>query len=50
LDMGFHLLIFLTLSSAMHSTWPNQLNLCILINPIMFRSFINSFIESLELL
>jgi hypothetical protein len=35
--MGFHLLIFLTLlSSAMHSTWHNQLNLCILINPIMF--------------
>jgi len=27
LDMGFHLLIFCTiLSSAMHSTWPNQFN------------------------
>src|SRR5215475_7305738 len=29
LDMGFHLLIFFTLlSSVMHSTWPNQFNLC----------------------
>ena len=32
LDMGFHLLIFFTLlSSAIRSTWPNQINLCFLI-------------------
>ena len=38
LYMGFHLLIFWTLlSSAMRSTWPNQFNLCFLINPIIFR-------------
>jgi hypothetical protein len=38
--MGFHLLIFWTLlSSAMRSTWPNQFNLCFLINPIIFRPF-----------
>ena len=37
LDMGFHLLIFCTiLSSAMRSTWPNQFNVCFLINPIIF--------------
>jgi len=37
LDMGFHFLIFCTiLSSAMCSTWPNQFNLCFLINPIIF--------------
>jgi hypothetical protein len=36
-------LIFLTLlSSAMRSTWPNQLNLCLLINLIMFDPFITS--------
>ena len=34
LDMGFHLLIFFTLSSVMRSTWPNQFNLCFSINPI----------------
>ena len=40
LDMGFHLLIFCTiLSSAMHSTWPSQFNLCFLINPIIFCPF-----------
>jgi len=40
LYMGFHLLIFWTLlSSAMHSTWPNQFNLCFLINPIIFCPF-----------
>jgi len=34
LDTCFHLLIFCTLlSSAMRSTWPNQFNLCFLINP-----------------
>jgi hypothetical protein len=44
--MGFHLLIFLTLSSsAMRSTWANRLNLCILINPIMFSPFVNSLIS-----
>ena len=38
LDIGFHLLILCTLlSSAMRSTWPNQFNLCFLINPIIFR-------------
>jgi hypothetical protein len=37
LDMGCHILIFFTLlSSAMRSTWPNNFNLCFLINPIMF--------------
>ena len=40
LDMGFHLLIFCTiLSSAMRSPWPNQFNLCFLINPIIFCPF-----------
>ena len=40
LDMGFHLLIFCTISSsAMSSTWPNQFNLCFLINPITFCPF-----------
>ena len=40
LDMDFHLLIFCTiLSSAMRSTWPNQFNLCFLINPIIFCPF-----------
>jgi hypothetical protein len=34
--MGFHLLIFTLLSLVLHSTWPSQFNLCILINPIMF--------------
>jgi hypothetical protein len=39
-------LILLTLSSsAMHSTWPNQLNICILINPIIFSPFINLFLD-----
>jgi hypothetical protein len=48
--MGFHIVIFLTLlSSAMCSTWPDQLNLCILINLIVFCSFINSFISWLVL-
>jgi hypothetical protein len=38
--MGFHLLIFCTLlSSARRSTWPNQFNLCFLINPIIFCPF-----------
>ena len=46
LDMGFHLLIFCTiLSSAMRSTWPNQFNLCVLINPIIFCHFNISFIS-----
>jgi hypothetical protein len=49
--MGFHLLILLTLlPSAMHSTWPNQLNLCILINPIMFCPLITSLISWLVLI
>ena len=44
LDMGFHLLIFCTiLSSAMRSTWPNQFNICFLINPITFCPFNISF-------
>ena len=46
LDMGFHLLIFCTiLSSAMCLTWPNQFNLCFLINPIIFCPFNISFIS-----
>ena len=45
LDMCFPLLIFCTiLSSAMCSTWPNQFNLCFLINPIIFCPFNISFI------
>ena len=48
LDMGFQLLIFWTLlSSAMCSTWPNQFNLCFLINPIIFRPFSMSLISCL---
>jgi hypothetical protein len=44
--MGFHLLIFCTiLSSAMRSTWPNQFNLCFLVNPIMFYPFNMSLIS-----
>jgi hypothetical protein len=40
LDMGFYVLIFFTLlSSVMRSTWPNQFNLCFLINPIIFCPF-----------
>ena len=51
LDMGFHLLIYCTiLSSAMRSTWPNQYNLCFLINPIIFCSFNISFISWLVLI
>jgi hypothetical protein len=51
LDMGFHLLIFWTLlSSAMRSTWPNQFNLCFLINPIIFRPFSISLISWLLLI
>ena len=51
LVMGFHLLIFWTLlSSAMRSTWPNQFNLCFLINPIIFRSFSISLISWLVLI
>ena len=34
LNMGFHIFIFLTLSSAMHSTWANQLNLGCIIRPV----------------
>ena len=46
LDMGFHLLIFCTLlSSVMRSTWPNQFNLCFLINPIIFCPFNTSLIS-----
>jgi hypothetical protein len=49
-DMGFYLLYFLTLlSSAVRSTWPKQLNLCILINPIMFCPLITSLISWLVL-
>ena len=46
LNMHFHLLIFCTLlSSAMRSTWPNQFNLCFLINPIIFCPFNIPFIS-----
>jgi hypothetical protein len=49
--MGFDLLIFLTSSSsATRSTWPNQRNICILINPITFYPFLNSFISWLVLI
>ena len=51
LDMGFHLLIFCTiLSPAMRSTWPNQFNLCFLINPIIFCPCNTSFISWLVLM
>jgi hypothetical protein len=47
LDTGFHLLIFYTiLSSAMRPTWPNQFNLCFLINSIIFCPFNMSFISA----
>ena len=46
LDMEFHLLIFFTLlSSVVRSTWPNQFNLCFLINPIIFYPFSMSLIS-----
>ena len=46
LDMGFHLSIFCTiLSSAMRSTWPNQLNLYSSINPVIFCPFNIPFIS-----
>ena len=46
LPMGFHLLIFFTLlSSVTRSTWPNQFNLCFLINPIIFCPFSVSLIS-----
>ena len=49
LDVGFRLLIFCTiLSSAMCSTWPNQFNLCFLINPIIFCPFNISIIAALD--
>ena len=42
--IGFHLLIFRTiLSSAMRSTWPNNFNLCLLTNPIIFCHFNTQF-------
>ena len=51
LDVGFHLLIFCTLlSSAMRSTWPNQFNLCFLINPIILCAFNISLISWLVLI
>ena len=49
LDMGFHLFIFCTsTSSAVRSAWPNQFNLCFLINPIIVCPFNISLIYLLS--